>query len=208
MRSPDFLREQWRLQVESQTKPLPRALSLTIRCESLLTECIGQSKASAKKAVEEALRLRKARDTLQDSVKRLEDVITDLSAEPYEVAAAELELDPLREKLEKTQLLLAAKEHALGVQARTQYRHLASSPFIMHRMNARALKFRLRQKLRSRKFERDRLERSFRRQMNSMYTWHLSWVCFLMQSYLQLRNESYKITRSTPLHVEIPVSSR
>ncbi|KAE9387085.1 hypothetical protein BT96DRAFT_1005472 [Gymnopus androsaceus JB14] len=150
MCNPDFLREQWRLQVESQTKPLPR-----------------QSKASGKKAVEEALRLRKARDTLHDSVKRLENVITDISAEPYEVATAELELDPLREKLEKTQSVLTAKEHALGVQARTQYRHLASSPFIMHRMNARALKLRLRQKLRSRKFERDRLERSFRRQMNT-----------------------------------------
>lgn len=118
--------------------------------------------------MEEALRLRKARDTLADSVKRLEQVITDLSAEPYEVASAELELEPLREKLEKTRKLLINKERAMGVEGRLQYQHLASSPFITHRMNARALKLRLRQKLRSRKFERDRLERSFRRQMNSM----------------------------------------
>lgn len=90
---------------------------------------------------------------LADSVKWLETVITDLSAEPYEVATAELELEPLREKLSKTQKLLTTKEGAMGLEGRAQYRHLVASPFLMHWMNARALKFRLRQKLHSHKFE-------------------------------------------------------
>lgn len=47
--------------------------------------------------------------------------MTDLSAEPYEVATAELELEPLREKLKKTQKLLTAKERAMGVEGREQY---------------------------------------------------------------------------------------
>lgn len=123
--------------------------------------------------MEEALRLRKVRDTLADSVKKCEQVITDLSAEPYEIASAESELDTLKERLEKTRKLLTTKERAMGVEGRLQYQHLASSPFVTHRMNAQALKFRLRQKLRSRKFERDRLEHSFRRQMNSMLTLYL-----------------------------------
>lgn len=46
----------------------------------------------------------------------------------------------------------------------TWYRHLVSSPFIQLRMNALAIKTRLREKIRARKFELDRVERSFRRQ--------------------------------------------
>ncbi|KAE9395276.1 hypothetical protein BT96DRAFT_942542 [Gymnopus androsaceus JB14] len=58
--------------------------------------------------------------------------MTNLSAEPYEVAPAGLELEPLREKLKKTQKLLTAKKRAMGVEGRDQYQHLASSLFITH----------------------------------------------------------------------------
>ncbi|KAJ3713041.1 hypothetical protein C8R42DRAFT_593768 [Lentinula raphanica] len=149
MRSVDFLREQWAEQVKKQTQPLPK-----------------QSRKAGKTAVEEALRLRTVRDTLSDRVRRLEDITTDLSAEPYEVAEAEQQLTEVKENLRKTSATLKNKEMALGVEGRTQYRHLASSPFIAARMNARSCKLRLRTKLTARKFERDRLERSFRRQMN------------------------------------------
>ncbi|KAJ3764544.1 hypothetical protein FB446DRAFT_601786, partial [Lentinula raphanica] len=100
-------------------------------------------------------------------IKDLEDIIASLSSEPYEIAEAELELPSLKEKFKKAQSTLSAKENNLGVDGERQYRHLASSPFITDRMNARALKIRLRQRLQARKFERDRLERSFRRQMNA-----------------------------------------
>ncbi|KAJ3720315.1 hypothetical protein C8R42DRAFT_582613, partial [Lentinula raphanica] len=148
----DFLHEQWEEQKSHTVKPSPR------KC---------QSRTAGKQAIEEALRLRKSRDTLRQSIKDLEDIIASPSSEPYEIAEAELELPLLKEKFKKAQSTLSAKENNLGVDGERQYRHLASSPFITDRMNARALKIRLRQRLQARKFERDRLERSFRRQMNA-----------------------------------------
>lgn len=117
--------------------------------------------------MEEALRLRKARDILRDSIKDLQHILISRNSEPYEIAEAELELPGLRDKLDSTQKSLSLKERALGVEGKRRYNHLASSPFITDLMNARALKLRLRQRLQSRKFERDRLERMFRRQINS-----------------------------------------
>ncbi|KAJ3733669.1 hypothetical protein DFJ43DRAFT_994490 [Lentinula guzmanii] len=149
MWEPQVLREQWESQKHAATRPLPR-----------------KSRSAAKTAIEEALRLRKARDTLRDSIKNLENIIIDGASEPYEIAEAEMELPNLRERLDKVHKHLVSKERALGVEGKSQYNHLASSPFITDRMNARALKVRLRQRLQARKFERDRLERTFRRQLN------------------------------------------
>ncbi|KAJ3818040.1 hypothetical protein F5880DRAFT_1492029 [Lentinula raphanica] len=156
MRGDDFLRAQWAEQVKSQTKPLPK-----------------QSRNAGRKAVEEALRLRTVRDTLSDRMRRLEDTLTDLSSEPYEIAEAEEELLDVKERLAKASTSLKNKETTLGIEGRAQYRHLASSPFITARMNARSYKIRLRAKLTARKFERDRLERSFRRQITSEHKLHL-----------------------------------
>ncbi|KAJ3816097.1 hypothetical protein F5880DRAFT_1440694, partial [Lentinula raphanica] len=142
-----YLREQWKSQVSVQTKPLPK-----------------QTKNSGKTAVEEAIRLRKIRDSLRDRISTLEDIVTDMNSEVYEVAEAEEKLPDLREKLLSVQARLLRQEQTLGVVGRAQYHHLATSPFIALRMNAHALKLRLRKRLTSRKFERDRIERSFRRQ--------------------------------------------
>ncbi|KAJ3728197.1 hypothetical protein DFJ43DRAFT_1040987 [Lentinula guzmanii] len=84
----------------------------------------GKSRSAAKTAIEEALHLRKAQDTLRDSIKNLENIIIDGALELYEIAEAEMELPNLQERLDK--------------------------------------------RLQARKFERDRLERTFRRQLNSL----------------------------------------
>ncbi|KAJ3830908.1 hypothetical protein F5878DRAFT_550087, partial [Lentinula raphanica] len=150
MKNPEFLRGQWAEQVKHQTQPLPK-----------------QSRNAAKKAVKEALRLRDVRDALKDRVRRLEEIVTDVDAEPYEVEEARVDLKEQALKLRKADKDLLAKERALGVEGKAEYREVASSPFIAARLNAKAVKVRLREKLKARKFERDRLERSFRRQMSS-----------------------------------------
>ncbi|KAJ7632028.1 hypothetical protein B0H17DRAFT_1280950 [Mycena rosella] len=61
---------------------------------------------------------------------------------------------------------LRNKEAALGVSQRQALHTLATSQYLRLRMNARALKRRLRDRLRSRKFELDKVERSFRRLVN------------------------------------------
>ncbi|KAJ3739895.1 hypothetical protein DFH05DRAFT_1529731 [Lentinula detonsa] len=74
-RNAEFLCGQWQLQVASATCPLPR-----------------QTRNAGKKAIEGAIQLRRARDTLLESQKCLESIITDVSYEPYEIAEAEIEL--------------------------------------------------------------------------------------------------------------------
>lgn len=69
---------------------------------------------------------------------------------------------------ERISNLLRHKERALGPIERQRLRKLVNSPYLRDRMNAFALKIRLRDKLRSRKFELERLERTFRKQINGM----------------------------------------
>ncbi|KAJ3831082.1 hypothetical protein F5878DRAFT_504093, partial [Lentinula raphanica] len=91
-------------------------------------------------------------------------VIIDMSSESWDVAAAELELQSGLDTLQRAQRKVTKKEDTLGVDAKHQLRSLVKSPFLTKKMNARALKMRIRERLRSRKFELDRLERSYRKQ--------------------------------------------
>lgn len=127
-------------------------------------EFIGQSRSKGRKAVEAAWATRQAVDTMQDEVQQLADRATDLNLEPYERSDAQDHLAGARKKLEALRKTLRQQETALGVEGQTNYQRLKSSPFIQLRMNARALKIRLRDKLAARKFELDRIERSVRRQ--------------------------------------------
>ncbi|KAJ3713069.1 hypothetical protein C8R42DRAFT_593707 [Lentinula raphanica] len=143
----EVLPDEWEAQIKAQTKPLPR-----------------QHANQAKSAVEEALRLQKARDVAQEHVDDLRRRIIDMSSETWDVATAELELQSAVETLRKAQRRVTKKEDALGVDAKHQLGSLIKSPFLTKKMNARALKMRIRECLRSRKFELDRLERSYRKQ--------------------------------------------
>ncbi|KAG6807169.1 hypothetical protein H0H92_008557 [Tricholoma furcatifolium] len=141
-----FLRDQWAKQVEAQTKPLPK-----------------QSKTSGRDAVEELMDLRKGRDILKERVKDLEDAV--LAGGP-DVVEAELEREEARKALKKHETSMKLKHRMLGVDQRHKLEKLLSNQYYGVLMNARAAKKRLRDRLRMRKFELDRLERSFRKQSN------------------------------------------
>lgn len=121
---------------------------------------LGQHKNRGRSSVEDALRLRKSRDAAQALVDDLRKRIINTSSEPWEIATAELELESAIQALRKAQGKVTKTEDALGVDAKHQLRTLMKSPFLAKKMNARALKIRIRERLRSRKFELDRLERS------------------------------------------------
>ncbi|THU92423.1 hypothetical protein K435DRAFT_672151, partial [Dendrothele bispora CBS 962.96] len=142
-----LLREQWRLQVQTQTRPLP-----------------SQSKNKGKMVVEECMRLRRSQKALDKRVKLLQDIIANPNAIDYEVASAEVDLPRVLEDYKKTTEKLRRKENALGATEKKQIHHLAKSPYVNKAMNARALKTRLCERVRSRKFELDRVERSCRKQ--------------------------------------------
>jgi hypothetical protein len=80
-------------------------------------------------------------------------------------------LDQLRSahaKKAKVSATLNRKTTALGVSERDDLRRLVNSAFLRVRMNARALKHRIRDRLRHRKFELERLERSYWHTVNGM----------------------------------------
>ncbi|THU82139.1 hypothetical protein K435DRAFT_823279 [Dendrothele bispora CBS 962.96] len=141
------LREQWANQVRSQTKPLPR-----------------QQKQAAKKAVEETLRLRKNVEVYKQRVIDLETLMVSDSSRSDQRAMAEEDLLKAKGQLRTARQKLAQQERHLGIPERRELKQLVSSPFLTKRMNALSLKIRLRQRLRTRKFELDRLERSYRKQ--------------------------------------------
>ncbi|THU87648.1 hypothetical protein K435DRAFT_681343, partial [Dendrothele bispora CBS 962.96] len=147
-----FLKSQWDDQVKYQTQPLPR-----------------QKKNAAKAAVQEALRLNNALDTLEAKISDLEAVILSRASEQYQTVAAHDELQKARQSRDEMRKRLFDKEKALGITEKRQLRNLKNDAFLTKRLNARALKERLRQKLISRKFEYARLKRSYRKQKTGMY---------------------------------------
>ncbi|THV01542.1 hypothetical protein K435DRAFT_655068 [Dendrothele bispora CBS 962.96] len=145
----DVLRAEWRSQVKSQTKPLPR-----------------QRKTAAKSAVEETLRLRKNVEVLENRVRDLEILMTSEQSTSYQRAMAEDDLLKAKSELKKARQKSSRQESSLGFSERQELKHLMNSPFLTKRMNARSIKIRLRERLRARKFEFDRLERSYRKQQS------------------------------------------
>ncbi|KAJ7430688.1 hypothetical protein B0H11DRAFT_2391891 [Mycena galericulata] len=141
-----LLREEYAKQVKTQSQPLPR-----------------RAKNAAKIAVEEALRLRKVLGVLKAKVQTLEERIVEDELDAVDMDMAIRDLNQAKEKLQTCQDTVRRKEAALGVDDRHRLTNLVNSAYIQARMNARALKFRLRAKLRARKFELDRVERTFRR---------------------------------------------
>ncbi|KAJ6526367.1 hypothetical protein B0H19DRAFT_1335642 [Mycena capillaripes] len=164
------LREQWQLQVVAQTKPLPRKLlfrsmmfytacsiifqaARKTRANRLSTRLILLLKSAVKKQTDHVNRLRaKFLGAAEDA---------DEEADYYQVEFDKA--DAARAKAEKT---LREKERALGVGERQALSKMSHIQYYNARMNARATKRRLRDRLRQRKFELDLVERSFRRLMN------------------------------------------
>ncbi|KAJ7107142.1 hypothetical protein C8R44DRAFT_834299 [Mycena epipterygia] len=142
----EVLRAQWAEQVVVQTKPAPR-----------------RSKNQGIAAVEQVLQARQKSDVLFKRVASLEESLQDDDCTPDVRLYAQLHLDGARTAWKKEKEKAARLERELGVDDSTVLKKLAHAPYYSARMNARALKERLRAKLRDRKFELDPIERSFRR---------------------------------------------
>ncbi|KAG6806041.1 hypothetical protein H0H92_012938, partial [Tricholoma furcatifolium] len=136
-----YLRDQWRLQVAHQTKPLPR-----------------QFRNAGRNAVQELMRLCETRDELKHDVEIYNVTLMqeDLTADEHLELMSDMDLT----------LKIRHKESVLDVDEHAQLERLVKNPYIASRVNALAVKQRLRERLRSRKFELERVERSFRKQVN------------------------------------------
>ncbi|KAK7056595.1 hypothetical protein VNI00_002311 [Paramarasmius palmivorus] len=141
-----FLRTEWEAQVAYQTKPLP-----------------ARSKRSGKRAVEEVVHLREAVDQIKERIMRLENLLLDISLSVPVRIDIKADLEVKEVQLRDAQRKLRICEANLGVEEQQEVSNLLNNPYINARMNAMAVKTRLVERLRQRKFERDRLERSYRK---------------------------------------------
>ena len=114
--------------------------------------------------MEAILALQKSQASYDEAIRQLETQLLDGSGDPQDL---DLRLGELRQHRSKVIKSILNKRAALGVDERAQLSRLSQSKFLQLRMNARALKQRIRDRLRQRKFELDRLERSHRQTMNS-----------------------------------------
>lgn len=117
------------------------------------------------KVVEAILALQKSQASYDDTIRQLEAQLVEGSGDPQHL---DMRLGELRAQRTKIIAAIHRKRSALGVNERVQLSQLSRSKFLQLRMNARALKQRLRDRLRQRKFELDRLERSYRQTASSM----------------------------------------
>ncbi|TFK60259.1 hypothetical protein BDN72DRAFT_779639 [Pluteus cervinus] len=144
-----FLRREWDDQVKTQTRPIPR-----------------RSQNAGRKAVEETLRLQTVRDSSKETVAVIQRELVKSTGDAPTFATIALELQQASHNLQLAEKRLQQKRATLGFDDEEELQELIDSKFLQVRMNALAIKTRLRDKLRSRKFELDRVEREFRKQRN------------------------------------------
>ena len=117
------------------------------------------------KVVEAILALQKSQASYDDTIRQVEHQLIEGSGDPEHL---DMRLGELRAQHFKIITAIQRKRSALGVNEHVQLSQLSCNKFLQLRMNARALKQRLRDRLRQRKFELDRLERSYRQTASSM----------------------------------------
>ena len=124
----------------------------------------GQSRNRAGKVVETILALQKTQASCDGELQKLEMQLLQGSGDPL---LLDMQLKEMRARRARIITAIQRKRAALGLDERAQLSRLAKSKFLQLRMNACALKQRIRDRLRQRKFELDRLERSHRQTVNS-----------------------------------------
>ena len=146
----EFLQTQWEEQVAEQTKPLKK-----------------QSKGIADKAINEILALTKNIDGYKEEIRELETMM-EISEYPegMDIFTVDESLVDLRSRLTKATNAVSNKRTKLGIDARLVLQRLIGNQFLRLRLNALAVKQRIRDRLRQRKFELENLERAYRTTVN------------------------------------------
>lgn len=111
------------------------------------------------------LALYKQKDVLQKRVAAAEEEILDTDTLDDD-GLIEDKLGSDRKKLAELKEKISNAEGSLGAAGRKTLQGYLKSPYMKKRMNALAIKIRIRHKLCQRKFEFDRFERAARRQRN------------------------------------------
>jgi len=147
-----YLETQWMEQVQEQTKPMKR-----------------QSAKLADKVVFEVVALMKSLEGYEEE-KQLYHQALQTGDYPDGLSSVELSalLKEAQRNIKKGKKAIANKKGKLSVDGRLNLQKLIGNEFLKNRMNALALKQRLRDRLRNRKFELANLERAYRKTVNHL----------------------------------------
>ena len=178
--SEEILRREWAAQVQAQTRPPPR-MCFFFGCQVSLIHLLfkGRAKNKGKQAVEAILVLESTMGSHKKIIRQLE--ITLAAGDDLDVAELSEQLQDARAHYSRLEQGLGHKRAELCVAERANLAMLQNDAFLRLRMNALALKQRIRDRLRQRKFEIDKLERSYRRSANGLFL-HIS-VFIMLNKY-------------------------
>jgi len=151
-KSLDFLDNQWKEQVKDQTMPLKK-----------------QSAHLANKELHDIMALLNNIERYKEQMQMYEEMF--LSGK-FEEGLTAFDVQDLMEDVEKqcsnAKKSVAKKREKLSIDGRLNLQRLIDNEFLQMRMNALALKQRIRDKLRYRKFELDNLVRSYQKTSNQL----------------------------------------
>jgi hypothetical protein len=125
--------------------------------------------------VQAILVLMKTLDMRRIDIMKLEATLA--QDDPDDIVSLSQQLQDARNHQLRLEQGLRRKKSLLGVHEQADLRKLQNDAFLSLRMNALALKQRLRDRLRQRKFEIEKLERSYRRSANGK--WYLLDPCLI-----------------------------
>lgn len=144
------LRTEWQNQVAEQTKPMAR-----------------QSKHLADKQIHDILALTRTLDEVKSETDKYDAMLTEgTSDDELSIEDIQEHLEALGKKKSKIQKTITNQKKKLTVDGRLNLTKLLGNEFLRLRMNALALKQRIRDKLRNRKFELEAIERAYRVTVN------------------------------------------
>ena len=148
----EHLESQWIEQVQEQTKPLKR-----------------QSSKLADKEIFEVLTLMKSLETYEEEKLGYQKALVD-GVYPEGLTFVDLSalVDDVQKNITRAKKAVANKKGKLSIDGWLNLTKLIGNEFLKKRMNALALKQRIRDRLRNRKFELANLERAYRKTVNHL----------------------------------------
>jgi hypothetical protein len=127
--------------------------------------CVGRSPTQANQAIEAIIALETRLKETQIRLKNLDKELGS-SRESSDILDIAVHSQECQQTCGRLSALIHSRRNALGVSDKAQLRRLKGNEFLQVKFNARAVKTRLRNRLRQRKFELERLERSYRQTLS------------------------------------------
>jgi hypothetical protein len=150
----------------------------------------GRSKYKAAEAIAGVLALEKTLESHQSIVRELEHQLISNSVD--DITTFNLQLNDARARCAKVAETHVRRRAGLGISESADLQKLKKNVYLQVRMNAHALKIRLRNRLRQRKFELEKLERSYRNTVNGTFNYPL--LILIIHTVIELNLRSHTET--------------